>query len=49
MLITDLFPIPIYPNQHKQKFYNCKHPLTKLKSKEDVITIFDLRSEEDDD
>ena len=49
MLITDLIAIPIYPNQHEQKFYYCKHPLTKLNSKGDVITIFDLRSEEDDD
>ena len=49
MLITDLIAIPIYPNQHKQKFYYCKQLLTKLNLKGDVITIFDLRFEEDDD
>ena len=49
MLITDLIAIPICPNHHKQKFYYCKHPLTKLNSRGDVITLFDLRSEDDDD
>ena len=37
------------PKPTQAKVYYCKHPLTKLNSRGDVITLFDLRSEEDDD
>ena len=48
MLITDLIAIPIYTNQHTHEFYYCKQPLTKMNLKVDVITMCNLRSEEDD-